>query len=85
MNGDGMPPVDGPHTIGRWLADRAGASPDRIAIDDRGVTIDYARLDERVAGLAGRLRESGYRPGDRVATLSGNAIDHVVAFFACVA
>lgn len=73
---------DGPHTVGRWLADRAAASPLRIAIDDRGVTIDYARLDERARELALRLRGGGYGPGDRIATVSGNSIDHVVAFFA---
>ena len=71
------------HTIGRLLAGRAAASPDRIAIDDRGVTIDYATLDLRATALAERLREAGYGCGDRIATVSGNSIDHVVAFFAC--
>ena len=37
-------PEDGSHTVGRWLTDRAAQSPRRIAIDDRGVTIDYATL-----------------------------------------
>ena len=37
--------MSGPHTIGRWLRDRARATPDRVAIDylDRHVT--YAELD----------------------------------------
>ncbi|MFV0374138.1 class I adenylate-forming enzyme family protein [Microbacterium sp.] len=74
--------ADGPHTVGRWLADRAAASGRRIAIDDRGVTITYARLDARARELALRLRAGGYGPGDRVATVSGNSIDHVVAFLA---
>ena len=74
---------DGAHTIGRWLVDRAARSPRRIAIDDRGVTIDYATLARRAGELAGRLRTSGYGPGHRVATISGNSTDHVVAFFAC--
>nr|WP_274638561.1 AMP-binding protein [Microbacterium bovistercoris] len=81
---DGMlQPADEPHTIGRWLDDRADATPAAIAIDDRGVTITYGRLQQRVAALAERLRDAGYRPGDRIATVSGNSIDHVVAFFAC--
>ncbi|SBS70466.1 AMP-dependent synthetase and ligase [uncultured Microbacterium sp.] len=74
---------DGPHTVGRWLADRAAATPDRTAIDDRGVTIGYAELDDRARELALRLRRAGYGPGDRLATVSGNSIEHVVAFFAC--
>ncbi|MFD4957217.1 class I adenylate-forming enzyme family protein [Microbacterium sp. NPDC058389] len=74
---------DGPHTIGRWLIDRAARSPERIAIDDRGVTTDYAVLAARAAALADALRDAGYGPGDRIATVSGNSTDHVVAFFAC--
>lgn len=74
---------DGPHTIGRWLTDRAARSPQRIAVDDRGVTTDYATLAARATALAERLRDAGYGPGDRIATISGNSTDHVVAFFAC--
>lgn len=76
-------PDDGAHTIGRWLTDRAAVSPARIAIDDRGVRVDYATLAARASALAGRLRAAGYGPGDRLATVSGNSTDHVVAFFAC--
>ncbi len=75
--------ADGPHTVGRWLTDRAASSPDHIAIDDRGVRIGYADLELRARELSLGLRRGGYGPGDRVATISGNSIDHVVAFFAC--
>ncbi|MFB8148100.1 class I adenylate-forming enzyme family protein [Microbacterium sp. NPDC056003] len=74
---------DGSHTIGRWLTDRASRSPHRIAVDDRGVTTDYATLAERSVALADALRRAGYGAGDRIATVSGNGTDHVVAFFAC--
>ena len=74
---------DGPHTIGRWLTDRAIQSPRRIAIDDRGVTIDYGTLATRATVLADALGGAGYGPGHRIATISGNSTDHVVAFFAC--
>ncbi|WP_243074662.1 class I adenylate-forming enzyme family protein [Microbacterium sp. SS28] len=74
---------DEPHTIGRWITDRAAQSPHGIAIDDRGVTIDYATLAARALGLADGLRAAGYGPGQRIATVSGNSTDHVVAFFAC--
>jgi fatty-acyl-CoA synthase len=74
---------DGPHTIGRWLVDRSATSPHRIAVDDRGVTTDYGTLATRATALAERLRRAGYAAGDRIATVSGNSTDHVVAFFAC--
>src|SRR5690606_1599207 len=74
---------DGPHTVGRWLVDRAAQPPRRIATDDRGVRTDYATLAARAVELAESLRRAGYGPGDRIATVSGNSTDHVVAFFAC--
>jgi fatty-acyl-CoA synthase len=33
--------------------------------------------------LSEGLRVGGYGPGHRLATISGNSSDHVVAFFAC--
>ena len=74
---------DGPHTLGRWIVDRATRSPGHIAVDDRGVTTDYATLAARATELADALRRAGYGPGDRIATVSGNSTDHVVAFFGC--
>lgn len=74
---------DGPHTVGRWLRDRAMSHPAKIAIDDRGVELDYAALTDRAEGLARRLRGAGYGAGHRIATVSGSSADHVVAFFAC--
>lgn len=73
----------GPHTVGRWLRDRAAADPTSIAIDDRGVRTDYGTLHARAVRLADALAASGYGAGDRIATVSGNSTDHVVAFFAC--
>jgi fatty-acyl-CoA synthase len=74
---------DEPHTIGRWLTDRAAQSPARVAIDDRGVRTDYATLAGRAAALAEALRSAGYGPGQRIATVTGNSTDHVVVLFAC--
>jgi fatty-acyl-CoA synthase len=74
---------DGLHTLGRWTADRARSTPDRTAIDDRGVTLTYRELEHRAATLAEAFRSAGYAPGQRIATLTGNSADHVVAFFAC--
>ncbi len=77
MNGSGV------HTLARWIPDRARADGSAIAIDDRGVRVSYAELERRSSALAGRLLAAGYRPGDRIATLSGNSADQVVLFFAC--
>jgi len=74
---------DGAHTIGRWLRDRAVSAAGRTAIDDRGVRIGYGDLEARAHELALSLRRAGYGPGDRLATITGNSIDHVVVFFAC--
>jgi len=73
----------GPHTVGRWLQDRAISHASRIAVDDRGVATDYAALASRALQLADRLTAAGYGAGQRIATVSGNSADQVVAFFAC--
>lgn len=74
---------EGEHTVGRWLRDRAASDPRRIAIDDRGVLVDYATLYSRALALSERLARAGYGAGGRIGTVSGNSVDHVVAFFAC--
>lgn len=71
------------HTLGRWTTDRARIAPDRVAVVDRGLELTYGELERRAAALAEVLCRAGYARGDRVATLTGNSADHVVAFFAC--
>jgi fatty-acyl-CoA synthase len=75
--------TDGLHTLGRWTRDRAVATPDRIAVDDRGVVLSYRELDDRASRLAESFLDRGYGVGDRIATITGNSADHVVVFFAC--
>jgi fatty-acyl-CoA synthase len=70
-------------TLGRWLADRARTTPDRVAIDYHDREVDYRELDESANRLASSFAERGLRRGDRVATLTGNTPEHVAAFFAC--
>ena len=74
---------DGLHTLGRWTSDRARATPDRVAVDDRGVCISYAELDRRATALAEAFVGAGLDVGSRIATITGNSADHVVVFFAC--
>lgn len=70
-------------TLGRWVAERARLTPDKVALDDRGVALPYATLALRIDRFTDALRAGGYGPGDRVATLTGNSADHVALFFAC--
>lgn len=70
-------------TLGRWVAERARLTPGKVALDDRGVALPYATLALRIDRFAAALRAAGYRPGDRIATLTGNSADHVALFFAC--
>jgi fatty-acyl-CoA synthase len=70
-------------TLGRWLRDRARTTPERVAIDEDDRLTTYGELDRRSERLAAALVTSGLERGDRVATLTGNSGEHVVAFFAC--
>jgi fatty-acyl-CoA synthase len=70
-------------TIGRWLADRARMTPDRVAIRFLSGELTYGALDRRATRLAAGLAERGLRRGDRLATLTGTSPDHVATLFAC--
>jgi fatty-acyl-CoA synthase len=75
-------PDNGQHTLGRWPADSALRDPDKVAVLTGDTRLRYRELADRAAHLAGVLR-ARHRPGDRIATLTGNSADHVVVFFAC--
>jgi len=47
--------------------DRARAAPDAVAVEGTGVSLTYADLLRRAAGVAGALRAAGVVHGDRVA------------------
>jgi fatty-acyl-CoA synthase len=69
--------------VGRWLADRARTTPQRVAIDYDGRLVTYAELDAGADAFATALAEAGLARGDRVATLTGNSPEHVMVLFAC--
>ena len=75
--------ISGDLTLGRWMRDRALATPSRSAIEYCGETTSYAELDARSERLAGALLGLGLRRGDRVASLTRNRPEHVELFFAC--
>jgi fatty-acyl-CoA synthase len=67
----------------QWLDRHADHTPDRIALRCGRREVAYAPLARAVAIAAGALRQRGVRPGDRVAYLGPNAIEFVIALFAC--
>jgi len=67
-------------TIGRWLCDRARATPARTAIDWDGRKITYAELHSASHRCRGEL--ASLDPGDRVAVLAGNCPEYVATVFA---
>ncbi|GAA2113082.1 AMP-binding protein [Actinomadura alba] len=69
--------------VGRWLRDRARVTPRRTAIIFDGDQITYRDLDERSEELAAGLLAGGLRPGDRVASLTGNSPEHAELLFGC--
>ncbi len=75
--------MTGAHVIGRWIRDRARATPDRVAIDDDGRLVTYAELDDASDRFAAAFLDRGLSRGDRVATLTGSTPEHVAVFFAC--
>jgi len=75
--------VSGPHTIGRWLRDRARNTPERVAIDYDGRLVTYGEIDAASDAFAASFADAGLARGDRVATLTGNTPEHVAVLFAC--
>ena len=69
--------------VGRWLADRARNTPQRVAIDFDGRLVTYAELAAGADAYAAAFTEAGLKRGDRVATLTGNSPEHVMVLFAC--
>jgi len=65
-----------------WLAARASATPERVALVEDGRALSYAALEARVGPLAARLGEAGVRAGDRVAALLWNGSPLVALFHA---
>jgi fatty-acyl-CoA synthase len=75
--------VNGEHTLGRWLADRARNTPARVSIDAAAGRVTYAQLHDRSRRMTAALAARGVEHGARVATLTPNSVDHVALFFAC--
>lgn len=58
-------------------ARRADLTPDRPAVQFRGLWYRYADLERRSQQLAAQLRAAGIKAGDRVGLLAGNHLAHL--------
>ena len=61
---------------------QAAETPDRIALQDGGATVEYEELAYRVACLAGELRSGGVGPGGYVGLHLERSIDSILATLA---
>ena len=68
-----------------WIDYYARTTPDKRAMYDlaSGRDFSYSQMNERVARVAGMLRETGIQPGDRVAFLCLNTSDVMEFIFGC--
>lgn len=65
------------------LLDGSRVDPDRPALHfGGGESLTYREFADRVARLAVGLKESGVRPGDRVAILMHNKPEYLISYFA---
>ena len=71
-----------PATFHGLLSANLALRPDKTAIVDGDVSIDYRTIGARVDALARRLLALGVRPGDRVAVQLRKSADEVIAMFA---
>jgi len=73
--------------IGNYLARRQLYSPDKLAFVDYGqepaLRLTYREANLRADRLANFFRSREIQPGDRVAILARDGIEHLDCFFAC--
>ncbi len=70
------------HAIGREISAIAASHPDRPAVVSRGSILTFGELDRQSDALACRLVDAGLEVGDRVALLSRNRPEWIVAYWA---
>lgn len=72
-----------PLTVGQWITNSARRDPDKAAVVHCDRRLSYRELDEMSTALAQSLIARGLTRGDRVAVLSENRPEQVIALFAC--
>jgi acyl-CoA synthetase (AMP-forming)/AMP-acid ligase II len=85
-DGNGIPHYDDiPATLVDMLAEHVETRPDSEAVVELGAgRLTYRQLWDRAARVAGGLRESGLKAGDRVAVRYPAGLDWVLAFWGTV-
>ncbi|MFH1114984.1 MAG: long-chain fatty acid--CoA ligase [Pseudomonadota bacterium] len=68
-------------TLPEALTRTAERYPDNAALLFQGTKITYRDLDDMVSRFASSLKAMGVKPGDKVATLLPNLVQHVVAIY----
>ncbi|MGH0036468.1 MAG: AMP-binding protein [Myxococcota bacterium] len=70
------------HNVGSWVSHWARRRGGHLAVADDERRLSWAAFEERVARLAGWLREAGVARGDRVAIVLANRTAYLEAVFA---
>lgn len=68
-------------TLGRVLADRATAQPDRACLECAGQVLSYAEVYEQARRIAAALRALGIQKGDRVCLMLPNGLEFLLTWF----
>ena len=70
------------HALLAWLEDAAARLPDNVFVHgiDRGRAISYAEMHDMVRRVSAAVRARGLEANDRVALLSGNAVEHLIVY-----
>lgn len=82
LRADGYWRMPGAHGIYAWLAENALKYADRVAVEDRGISLTYQELLDRTANLASGLYERRVRSGDVVGLTTSTLSDTIVAMLA---
>jgi len=69
------------YLLDRWVLDGHG---DRIALRERGASVTYSQLLDRVSAAAAGLRSLGVRPEERVLLVLFDSIEFAVTFLAAM-
>jgi fatty-acyl-CoA synthase len=86
--GPPLVPLDGPDTLGDWLAHAAVTAPETTGLRfldrrERATWLSWAAMGDRARRAAGALAAAGVRPGDRVALILPTKPTFADAFFGC--
>ena len=71
--------------VWNFLADAVASTPRRDALRSGDRALSFAQAAGRARALAAELRARDVRPGDRVAVLMHNDIEHLIAYFGVAA